>query len=109
MKKLIAVLAVLMLLFTAAFAEALPVDNPAEELNADMTFADIIDTEDIQVSGPEMSKLFVENYIRENPEIIWDMLKYQRMLEAVQTFTDTFPEAENYNTYDLATGEVMDL
>jgi len=110
MKKLTAILAILMLVFTAAYAEALPVENPAaEERNAEMTFADVLDTESIQVAGPGMSRLFVENYIRENPEIIWDMFRYLEMLEAVQTFTETYPEAENYNTYDLATGEVMDL
>lgn len=102
MKRLLATLLILVFVYTMAFAEALPVDNTGlEELNADMTFADIIGEEDIQIAGPGRTALYVENYVREHPDIVWEIADYLDVLETVANFTSMYPEAENYNTYEL--------
>ena len=107
MKRLLAILLVLVLVYTVAFAEALPVDNHnPEELNADMTFADIIDEEDVQIAGPKKTALYVENYVREYPDIIWEIADYLYVLDMVANFTSMYPEAENYNTYELTSSGI---
>ena len=100
MKKLTAILMMLMLFCSAAFAEALPVEEtlPAEELNTAMTFEDVMDQE-MLVAGPLMSKQYVENYLRENPDLIWEVSNYLPYYDMVQHFTEMYPDAENYNTY----------
>jgi len=100
MKRFAAVLLILLLLCSAAFSEALPVEiEPAkEELNAAMTFADVADTE-VLVAGPQMTRQFIENYVREHPDIIWNVFGFLYYYEVVQYFADMFPDAENYNTY----------
>ena len=103
MKRLIALLMMLAVLFTGALAEALPVTE------TEITFADLVKEENTQVAGPQMSKLFIENYVRENPDIIWEIFPYLEVYDLVQHFTELYPEAENYNTYDALTGEVKNL
>ena len=103
MKKIMAMLMMLMMLCSVAFAEALPVESapPAvEELNAGMTFEDVADVE-VLVAGPKTSRQFIENYVRENPDVIWDIPEYLFMYDLVRSFTDRFPDAENYNTYTV--------
>lgn len=100
MKRLSVFLMILMLLFAAALAEALPVEEnpPMEELNAGMTFADVMD-EEVLVAGPQATRAYIENYIREHPDIIWEIDDYLFMLDVVEYFAEKFPDAENYNTY----------
>ncbi len=100
MKRILSSVLLLILLFTAAFAE-----NAGEEKHADMTFADVQD-EEVLVVGPAMSKAYIESYLRENPDIIWEIPKFLGVLDLVQHFTEHYPEAENYNTYEALTGAV---
>ena len=113
MKRLVAILttlAMLTFLVSAAFAEALPVESPVEkELNTEKTFADVVDTEEILVAGPDMSKPFIENYLREHPEIVWDMFDCLNIIDMVIRFTEIYPDAEDFNTYDAETGKVKEL
>ena len=102
MKRLLMVLAALMLLFSCAFAEALPVeiDGSRQEINTQITFADVADTE-VLVSGPLMSKAYIESYVREHPDIIWDAYQYMFYLDVVEFFAERFPEVQENNTYIL--------
>ncbi len=100
MKRFASILLALLLLCSVAFSEALPVENDPvkEELNAAMTFADVADTE-VLVAGPQMTRQFIENYVRENPDVIWEAFGHLYYYEVVQSFAELFPDAENYNTY----------
>ena len=80
----------------------------AEEVNADLTYSDIIDTEEPLVLGPAMSKQFIENYVSQHPDIIWEFSKYADIYDLVQHFDEHYPEAENYHTYNALTGELND-
>ena len=105
MKRFAMMLLALMLLCSAAFSEALPVESTApaaEEINATMTFADVVEDTEIVVAGPQATKEFIEAYVREHPDIIWDAFDYDFYFEIVQYFTEKYPEAENYNTYYLS-------
>ena len=102
MKKLIAMLMILMLFCSAAFSEALPAEElpVREELNAQMTFADVTDEEPL-VAGPLASKQYIENYLRENPDTVWEIFDYLNYYDIVQHFAEKYPDAEDFNTYDL--------
>ncbi len=91
MKRFFSVFLLVLLLFTAACAE-----TASEELNAGMTFADVQDEKPLVV-GPKMTREFIENYIRENPDILWEIPEYLDVFNVVQTFTEIYPEAENYS------------
>ena len=106
MKRLLSiltVLAILVLASAAAFAQALPVESPeTEELHSGMTFASVADEESIQIAGPTMSKAFIEDYLREHPEIFWEVNNYLYVYDLVRFFEQAYPEAENYSTYDIS-------
>lgn len=100
---LCAVLLMLAVCCSAAFAEALPAESdlPAgEELNAFMTFADVAE-EEVLVAGPQMTKQYIEGYLREHPDVVWDIPNYLYMYDVVSSFAERFPDAENYNTYTV--------
>ena len=100
MKKLLAFLMIFLLLYSAASAEALPVEEnlPLEELHAEMTFADVMDQE-VLVAGPLASREYIENYISDHPQIVWEIDDYLYMYDVVKNFREKYPHAENYNTY----------
>lgn len=104
MKKLAALFLALILLYTAALGEALPVEGTSAgsetELNTGMTFADVLE-EKVLVAGPQMSRQYIENYVREHPDIIWEINDYLFVYDLVQHFTEEYPEAQNYNTYTV--------
>ena len=85
-------------------AWVIPAMVSAEEINADMTYDDIIESEDILVAGPTKSKEFIEAYVTEHPDIIWEFSKYLPVFELVQNFETYYPDVENYNTYNAMTG-----
>ncbi len=102
MKRLLLVLAALMLLFSCAFAEALPVETEAfeQEINAEITFEDVADTE-VLVLGPLASREFIENYVREHPDIIWEAYQYLFYMDVAQYFSLMYPDAQDNNTYTV--------
>ena len=104
MKKIALLLAILCLFCTSAFAEALPRETASAEAGAEqnawVTFADVLD-EEMLVAGPLMSRECIESYVREHPEIIWEISDYLFAYDTVRTFAEKNPEAENYNTYTV--------
>lgn len=73
-----------------------------EELHSGMTFASVVDEESIQIAGPTMSRGYIENYLREHPEIFWEVNNYLFVFDLVRHFEEIHPEAENYSTYDIS-------
>ena len=63
----------------------------------------------LEVSGPRMSKGYIDKYLADHPDVAQNVQKYMDIRRKVNDFVKDHPEAENYNTYDAETGQVKDI
>ena len=55
-----------------------------------MTYADVVD-EGVLVAGPLASRAFIENYITEHPDILWETDDYLYMYDVVKNLKRNIP------------------
>ena len=63
----------------------------------------------MKVGGPKGTRKYVEEYMKDHPEVAREATKYMGVRQKVANFLKDHPEAENFNTYDAETGKVKNI
>ena len=62
----------------------------------------------VQVDGPKNTKKFIKGYVKKHPDIIKEAKEFKDARNNVRDFLKNHPDAENFKTYDVITGEKLE-